>query len=71
MRREMKGWPAEERSFCVSLGVGSFPNLLKVCSTVGRRSVCRTLDMDFCISLMDYCRLFIDNGLFIHQTQEN
>lgn len=46
MCKEMKESPAEERYFCLF-------QTIKVCSTVGRRSVCRTLDMD----------LYIINGL--------
>lgn len=46
MCKEMKESPAEEWYFRLF-------QTIKVCSTVGRRSVCRTLDMD----------LYIINGL--------
>jgi len=46
MCKEMKESPAKERYFCLL-------QTIQVCSTVGRRSVCRTLDMD----------LYIINGL--------
>lgn len=58
------------KNHLLKMGIFVFSKLLKS-AALWVDVLCVGLLIWTCTSLMDYCRLFIDTGLFIHDTQEN